>query len=149
MSNIYVFDDGGKGVFGEPFVVGALFTAVWGKGACDLIVTQYPELEGSVSNRFSDTEFNEYFSIYKHVANDEKKERKHSHYFKDVKDLDEVDVYAVCEIFGIDDPSGCTQHAIKKLLLAGKRGGGKDFEKDHQEAIDTLVRRKVIKGVKQ
>ena len=65
---------------------------------------------------------------------------KHSHYFKDVRNLDEVDVYRVCDIFAIDDSSGATQHAIKKLLLPGQRGG-KDMRKDIAEAIDTLKRR--------
>jgi hypothetical protein len=35
-------------------------------------------------------------------------------------------------------------HAIKKLLAAGTRGV-KDGEKDIQEALDTLLRRKEIK----
>jgi hypothetical protein len=32
------------------------------------------------------------------------------------------------------------QHAIKKLLVAGERGAGKDIDKDIQEAIDSLER---------
>lgn len=67
--------------------------------------------------------------------------RKHSHYFKAVGHLDEIYVYRVCDIFQIDDPSGATQHALKKLLLPGQRGGGKDRRKDIQEAIDTLRRK--------
>lgn len=68
-------------------------------------------------------------------------ERKHNHYFKDVNNLTEVDVYRVCQLFNVDDPSGAIQHAIKKLLLPGQRGAGKDRRKDIQEAIDTLKRR--------
>jgi len=65
---------------------------------------------------------------------------KHEHYYKDVSQLTEIDVYRVCDLFKVDDPSGATQHAIKKLLLPGGRGAkGKD--KDLQEAVDTLVRR--------
>lgn len=64
---------------------------------------------------------------------------EHGHYFKDVRGLNTIDVYKVCELFGIDDPSGAIQHAIKKLLVAGGRGV-KDREKDIKEAIDTLVR---------
>lgn len=64
---------------------------------------------------------------------------EHSHYFKDVKNLNTIDVYKVCELFGIDDPSGAIQHAIKKLLVAGGRGV-KDRERDIKEAIDTLTR---------
>ena len=67
--------------------------------------------------------------------------KKHAHYFKDVSELDEVDVYRVCDIFKIPDPSGATQHAIKKLLLPGGRGGGKSVRKDIEEAIDTLNRK--------
>lgn len=67
--------------------------------------------------------------------------RKHNHYFKDVERLTEVDVYRVCQLFNIDDPSGAIQHAIKKLLLPGQRGAGKDRRKDIQEAVDTLTRK--------
>lgn len=66
--------------------------------------------------------------------------RWHSHYFKDVSKLQDVDVYRVCQLFGVDDPSGATQHAIKKLLVSGKRGV-KDSERDIREAVDTLNRR--------
>lgn len=67
--------------------------------------------------------------------------RKHGHYFKGVRHLTEVDVYRVCDLFRVDDPSGATQHAIKKLLLPGQRGGGKERAKDYREAVDTLLRR--------
>lgn len=68
-----------------------------------------------------------------------KKPRKHSHYFKDVRGLTEVDVYKICDLFEVSDSSGATQHAIKKLLLPGKRGA-KDQGKDIKEARDTLNR---------
>lgn len=67
--------------------------------------------------------------------------RKHGHYFKGVRHLTEIDVYRVCDLFRVDDPSGATQHAIKKLLLPGQRGGGKERVKDYREAVDTLLRR--------
>ncbi len=63
---------------------------------------------------------------------------KHNHYFKPVGHLDFVDVYRVLHLFNVADP--CLQHAVKKLLVAGGRGGGKDITRDIQEAIDTLVR---------
>ncbi len=63
---------------------------------------------------------------------------KHSHYHKDVRDLDFVDVYRICTLYNITDP--CIQHAIKKLLVAGGRGAGKDIGKDIQESIDSLKR---------
>lgn len=64
-------------------------------------------------------------------------QRKHSHYFKPCP-YDEVDVYRVLKLFNVADP--CLQHAIKKILVAGGRGAGKDIWRDIQEAIDTLER---------
>jgi hypothetical protein len=69
--------------------------------------------------------------------------KKHSHYFKDVRHLDYIDVYRVLDLFEVTDP--CIAHAVKKLLVAGKRGGGKDMDRDVQEAIDTLERYKEIR----
>ena len=66
--------------------------------------------------------------------------KKYPKYFKDVSDVAEVDVYAVHQLFNIQDPSGCIQHASKKLLLSGVRTGGKSAFKDIQEAKDTLTR---------
>lgn len=66
--------------------------------------------------------------------------KKHSHYKKDVSGLSMIDVYRVCDLFGVQDPSGATQHAIKKLLLPGQRGG-KPMRQDLQEAVDSLNRR--------
>lgn len=65
-------------------------------------------------------------------------EPKHSHYFKDVSKLQTIDVYRVLSLYEVTDP--CLQHAVKKLLVAGGRGGGKDIRRDVQEAIDTLTR---------
>lgn len=65
---------------------------------------------------------------------------KHSHYKKDVSGLTMIDVYRVCDLFGVQDTSGATQHAIKKLLLPGQRGG-KSMRQDLQEAVDSLNRR--------
>lgn len=65
-------------------------------------------------------------------------EKKHSHYYKDVSHLEFIDVYRVLELYNVTDP--CIQHAVKKLLVAGGRGGGKDIKKDLQEAIDTITR---------
>lgn len=63
---------------------------------------------------------------------------KHTHYFKSVAHLDTIDVYRVLSLFNVTDP--CLQHAIKKLLVAGGRGAGKDVTRDVQEAIDSLTR---------
>ena len=75
-------------------------------------------------------------------------ERKHSHYFKDVRHLDYIDIYQVCKLFEVEDPSHCTQHSIKKLLMSGKRGA-KDKMKDIIEARDTLNRYLQIEGVEE
>lgn len=64
-------------------------------------------------------------------------ERKHNHYFKSVAGLTEIDVYRVLELFEVTD--GAIAHAVKKLLVAGKRGH-KDAYRDVQEASDTLQR---------
>jgi hypothetical protein len=63
---------------------------------------------------------------------------KHNHYYKDVSNLQFVDVYRVLQLFNVTDP--CIQHAVKKLLVAGGRGAGKDITKDVQESIDSLKR---------
>lgn len=64
--------------------------------------------------------------------------RKHSHYYKQVGHLETIDVYRVLDLYKVTDP--CIQHAVKKLLVAGGRGAGKDIRQDIQEAIDTLQR---------
>lgn len=64
--------------------------------------------------------------------------KKHNHYHKPVKGLEFIDVYRVLQLFAVTDP--CIQHAVKKLLVAGGRGAGKDVPKDIQESIDSLVR---------
>ena len=61
-------------------------------------------------------------------------------YHKDVSDFSTVDVYAIHQLFEIDDPSGCIQHASKKLLLSSVRTGGKGKFTDIVEARDTLNR---------
>lgn len=60
-----------------------------------------------------------------------------SHYVKDVTKLKKLDVYRVLELFEVKSPA--IQHAIKKLLAAGK-GGSKSMEKDIEEAIISLER---------
>lgn len=68
-----------------------------------------------------------------------KPKRKHGHYFKDVSFLKDMDIYALCKVFGVKDDSGAKHHAIKKIVCSGNRGA-KDEIQDIQEAIDTLVR---------
>lgn len=64
--------------------------------------------------------------------------QKYSHYYKNVSTLDFIDVYRVLHLFNVTDP--CIQHAVKKLLVAGGRGAGKDISKDIKEAQDCLAR---------
>lgn len=72
------------------------------------------------------------------MKNIESTPKKHSHYYKSVSKLEYVDVYRILSLYNVTDP--CLQHAIKKLLVAGGRGAGKDINRDIQEAIDTLDR---------
>lgn len=66
--------------------------------------------------------------------------QKYPKYYKNVVGLNEIDVYAVHQLFDIQDPSGAIQHASKKLLLSGVRTGGKSAVDDIREARDTLTR---------
>lgn len=72
------------------------------------------------------------------IANPEQiADGKHSHYKKDVSHLQTVDIYDVLDLFGVQShPVG---HAIKKLLMAGKRGA-KGYTQDLQESIDSVQR---------
>lgn len=71
------------------------------------------------------------------LPNQFRQPREHSHYFKDCP-FTEIDVYRTLELFGVTDQA--IGHAIKKLLVAGGRGAGKDVRKDVKEAADTLIR---------
>lgn len=62
---------------------------------------------------------------------------KYPHYMKDVSHLSAIDVYRVLDLYEVTNPA--LQHAIKKLLCAGKRGS-KDCRKDLKEAMDSIVR---------
>lgn len=70
--------------------------------------------------------------------------KKHNHYFKDVSDLNEIDVYQVLILFNVTDP--CLQHIVKKALCAGRRGH-KDFETDLKNIFDTAKRALEINNV--
>lgn len=65
---------------------------------------------------------------------------KYPAYYKSVLGMTEVDVYAVHQLFNVEDPSGAIHHASKKLLLSGQRTGDKPKAKDIKEARDTLTR---------
>lgn len=65
---------------------------------------------------------------------------KYPKYYKRVNGQTELDIYAVCNMFPVEDPSGAINHARKKLLVPGVRTGGKSLYQDIQEARDTLNR---------
>lgn len=58
------------------------------------------------------------------------------HYFRTLPSR-VVDIYRFLLAFEVTDP--CIQHAIKKLVAAGKRGA-KNAEKDVQEAVVSCQR---------
>lgn len=72
---------------------------------------------------------------------------KYPQYYKSVRHLTEVDVYAICYLFKIEDHSGCIHHSIKKLLLSGTRNGGKSRIQDIQEARNQLNRFLELHGI--
>lgn len=63
--------------------------------------------------------------------------KKYNHYVKDISGIDVLDIYRLLMIYEVNDP--CVGHAIKKLLVAGKRGS-KSKKQDIREAIDSLER---------
>ena len=65
-------------------------------------------------------------------------QQKHSHYKKDVRHLDYIDVYRIIDLYELHDP--CFQHALKKVLVPGQRGH-KDLTKDINDIIDTMQRK--------
>lgn len=68
---------------------------------------------------------------------------KYPHYYKDVRHLEVVDVYRVIDLFGVTDPTA--QHALKKLLVPGKRTAGKSPAQDLDEAVNTLIRGQLMR----
>ena len=95
--------------------------------------------EGDIRYSPDGCDYDDYKTSHIEVFIDEFKEiPKHSHYHKDVSYLKTIDVYRVIELWEVTSPS--LQHAIKKLLVPGGRGAGKDMAKDIQEAIDSLIR---------
>ena len=60
---------------------------------------------------------------------------KYPDQYKDVGDLTEIDAFGVHQLFQLQDPSGCLQHASRKLLVSGIPA-----YKDIREARDTLTR---------
>ena len=75
--------------------------------------------------------------IQEKYPEEETEQPKYPHYFKDVSNVNKIDIYKVLDLWQVTHP--CLQHAAKKILVAGNRGY-KNVEKDIQEAIDSLER---------
>lgn len=58
--------------------------------------------------------------------------------YKQLGDLTELDAFGVNHLFQIQDPSGCLQHAISKLLMTN--APHTNAFRDVREARDTLTR---------
>ena len=58
-------------------------------------------------------------------------------YIVDISKYNKLDIYRILKLYEVSDP--CLQHAIKKLLCAGKRGL-KPQTQDINEAIQSLQR---------
>lgn len=65
---------------------------------------------------------------------------KYQRHFRSVSDVEEVDIYAVHQMFNLQDPSGCIQSASKKLLMSGTMRNGESLHRAIEEARDTLSR---------
>jgi len=76
-----------------------------------------------------------YLDKEKYIKDDNAKP-KHSHYHKDVSAYQTMDIYALCKVWNAE-PSGCTHHALKKILHAGERGA-KSKITDLQQAIESI-----------
>lgn len=64
-------------------------------------------------------------------------------YIVDISKYDKLDIYRILKLYEVSDP--CLQHAIKKLLCAGKRGV-KNQTQDINEAILSLQRLLEMQG---
>ena len=58
-------------------------------------------------------------------------------YIVDISKYNKLDIYRILSLYDVTDP--CLQHAIKKLLCAGKRGV-KNQTQDINEAMQSLKR---------
>ena len=58
-------------------------------------------------------------------------------YIVDISKYNKLDIYRILKLYEVSDP--CLQHAIKKLLCAGKRGV-KNQTQDIKEAVQSLQR---------
>ena len=112
-----------------------------GDEVCELV---QKEIEGLTKYDWEESLINLETHDYKIIdgilirVDKEDKQQKHSHYKKDVRHLDYIDVYRIIELYELHDP--CFQHALKKILVPGARGH-KDLIKDINDIIDTMQRK--------
>jgi hypothetical protein len=59
--------------------------------------------------------------------------------YRSLGDMTEIDTFGVAFLFGLDDPSGCLQHASQKILSHGSKPGPSKVQAI-REARDTLTR---------
>lgn len=83
-----------------------------------------------------DENFKEVLLEIKRAARDQKAVMNKNKYLRNYP-YDTIDIYRILQVYEVTDPS--IQHAIKKLLCAGKRGY-KDMSKDIMEAQMSLDR---------
>ena len=65
------------------------------------------------------------------------KNNNNNPYIVDISKYNKLDIYRILKLYNVCDP--CLQHAIKKLLCAGKRGV-KNQTQDINEAVQSLQR---------
>ena len=114
----------------------------WETACFDLSVSEPVIIDGilraPVSVRYDINRTPEQFDEHLRETSCTGQDRKHGHYFKDVSNLDVIDVYRIIDLWKITDP--CNQHALKKILCPGERGH-KDIIQDTQDVIDTMQRK--------
>lgn len=64
--------------------------------------------------------------------------KRYPDHYRRVGDFEQIDAFAVLQMFNIQDPSGCIQHASRKLLMSGN--APETVYRDIREARDTLTR---------
>ena len=71
------------------------------------------------------------------------KNNNNNPYIVDISKYNKLDIYRILKLYEVSDP--CLQHAIKKLLCAGKRGVKNQIQ-DINEAILSLKRLLEMQG---
>lgn len=96
------------------------------------LMRSLPEYDPSI--KYSEVKVDD---VNNDALSEEKSKSLYSYYYRECP-YPAIDLYRIFKLFDITDP--CLQHAIKKLMVAGGRVGGKDISQDVTEAIASLVR---------